>query len=66
MDRTITDIARRHIHGDRLTEGLLNRVEHGIRLYDPCLSFATHLHGRTGMRVELLSPDGKLLDNSLL
>lgn len=63
MDRTITDIARRHIRGDRLTEGLLNRVEHGIRLYDPCLSCATHLHGRPGMKVELLAPDGKVLDS---
>ena len=64
MDRTITEIARRHIHGDRLTEGLLNRVEHGIRLYDPCLSCATHLHGRLGMRVELLAPGGKVLDSA--
>jgi NAD-reducing hydrogenase large subunit len=64
MDRTISDIARRHIRGDRLTEGLLNRVEHGIRLYDPCLSCATHLHGRLGMTVELLAPDGKVLDSA--
>jgi NAD-reducing hydrogenase large subunit len=66
MDQTITAIARRHIRGDRLTEGLLNRVEHGIRLYDPCLSCATHLHGRLGMRVELLSPGGKVLDSSVI
>ena len=64
MDRTITDIARLHIRGDKLTEGLLNRVEHGIRLYDPCLSCATHLHGRMGVKVELLSPDGKVLDSA--
>jgi NAD-reducing hydrogenase large subunit len=64
MDRTITDIAKLHIRGDRLTEGLLNRVEHGIRLYDPCLSCATHLHGRLGVKVELLSPDGKVLDSA--
>jgi NAD-reducing hydrogenase large subunit len=64
MDRTITDIARRHIRGCRLTEGLLNRVEHGIRLYDPCLSCATHLHGRLGMGIELLSPNGKVLDSA--
>jgi len=62
--RTITDIARLHIRGVQLTEGLLNRVEHGIRLYDPCLSCATHLHGRLGMRVELLSADGKVLDRA--
>jgi NAD-reducing hydrogenase large subunit len=66
MDRTITDIARRHIRGDRLTEGLLNRVEHGIRLYDPCLSCATHLHGRLGMGVELYRVDGALLDRAVL
>jgi NAD-reducing hydrogenase large subunit len=66
MNRTITDIARRHLRGDRLTEGLLNRVEHGIRLYDPCLSCATHLHGRLGMKIKLLTHDGKLLDNNML
>jgi NAD-reducing hydrogenase large subunit len=66
MDHTITDIARLHIRGDRLTEGLLNRVEHGIRLYDPCLSCATHLHGHLGMKIELLSPDGKVLDSSVI
>ena len=64
MDHTITDIARRHIRGDRLTEGVLNRVEHGIRLYDPCLSCATHLQGRLGMKVELLSSTGKVLDSA--
>jgi NAD-reducing hydrogenase large subunit len=66
MDRTITDIARLHIRGGRLTEGLLNRVEHGIRLYDPCLSCATHLHGRLGMKIELLTPDGKVLDSAFV
>jgi NAD-reducing hydrogenase large subunit len=66
MDRTITGIARQHIRGGRLTEGLLNRVEHGIRLYDPCLSCATHLHGRLGMKVELYRVDGELLDRAML
>lgn len=64
MDRTITDIARRHLRGGMLSEGLLNRVEHGIRLYDPCLSCATHLRGRLGGVVELLAPGGKVLDSS--
>jgi NAD-reducing hydrogenase large subunit len=66
MDRTITDIAKFHLRGNSLTEGLLNRVEHGIRLYDPCLSCATHLHGRLGMKIELLSHAGKVLDSSVL
>jgi NAD-reducing hydrogenase large subunit len=66
MDRAITDIAKMHIRGSKLTEGLLNRVEHGIRLYDPCLSCATHLLGRLGIIVELQAPDGKVLDSSVL
>lgn len=66
MDRAITDIARLHIRGATLAEGLLNRVEHGIRLYDPCLSCATHLHGRLGIAVELQAPGGKLLDSHVI
>ena len=66
MDRAITQIAARHIRGTALSEGLLNRVEHGIRLYDPCLSCATHLHGRLGIMVELHALDGKVLDSSVL
>ena len=66
MDLTITDIARRYIRGSALTEGLLNRVEHGIRLYDPCLSCATHLHGRLGILVELQTPGGKVLDSRVI
>ena len=66
MDRTITAIARRHLSGDTLNEGLLNRVEHGIRLYDPCLSCATHLHGRLGIGVSLRAPDGALLDQATI
>ena len=66
MDRTITDIARHHISGERLNEGLLNRVEHGIRLYDPCLSCATHAAGRLGMTVDLQAADGALLDRAMI
>lgn len=66
MDRTITDIARHHLRGNRLNEGLLNRVEHGIRLYDPCLSCATHAVGRLGMTVELYSPEGMVIDSSTI
>jgi NAD-reducing hydrogenase large subunit len=66
MDRTITDIARLHLRNGRLSEGLLNRVEHGIRLYDPCLSCATHAFGRLGMPVALHGPNGKVLDRAFL
>lgn len=64
MDLTITDIARRHLRGGALGEGLLNRVEHGIRLYDPCLSCATHAVGGPGITVTLRAADGKVLDRA--
>ena len=62
MNRTILQIAKEHIRGDRLEETLLNRVEHGIRIYDPCLSCATHAVGKMPLQIELVGPGGDLLD----
>ena len=45
-----------------LTEGVLNRVEAGIRCYDPCLSCSTHAVGQMPMVVELRDSEGNLLD----
>lgn len=61
MNRTVLQIAKSYLKGGSLDEGLLNRVEHGIRCYDPCLSCSTHALGRMPMQVELLSPDGTFL-----
>lgn len=62
MNRTIKQIAERFIRGDKLEQGLLNRVEHGIRVYDPCLSCSTHEAGRMPLQVQLRSANGELLD----
>ncbi len=62
MNRTVKQLAERFIRGDRLEQGLLNRIEHGIRIYDPCLSCSTHEAGRMPLQVQLISADGKLLD----
>jgi NAD-reducing hydrogenase large subunit len=62
MNRTILQIAQHYLRGGRLDEGLLNRVEHGIRCYDPCLSCSTHALGRMPLRLELYGPGGELLD----
>jgi NAD-reducing hydrogenase large subunit len=43
---------------------VLNRVEAGIRAFDPCLSCATHAAGERWVAVRLLGPDGELLDES--
>lgn len=42
--------------GGRLEEGLRNRVEHGIRCYDPCLSCSPHVLGRMPMQIKLYGP----------
>jgi len=62
MNQAILQIARRFVLGERLTEGMLNRVEAGIRAFDPCLSCSTHAMGQMPLRVQLLGPDGMLRD----
>ena len=37
MNRTVTQIAQRYINGATIPEGVLNRIEAGIRAFDPCL-----------------------------
>ncbi len=64
MNRTVQQIARHHINGNggKLTEGVLNRMEHGIRLYDPCLSCSTHAAGKMPMHVEVVAANGEVVD----
>jgi NAD-reducing hydrogenase large subunit len=62
MNQTVKQIARHYIEGPKIPEGVLNRVEAGIRAFDPCLSCSTHAVGRMALRVQLLAPDGKVLD----
>ncbi len=58
MNRTVRQIAESYVNGGKLSEGILNRIEHGIRCYDPCLSCSTHAYGQMPMRVQLVGPDG--------
>ncbi len=62
MNRTVAQIARHYVKGDRLQEGMLNRVEAGIRAYDPCLSCSTHAAGEMPLTVTLVGPGGEVLD----
>ncbi|HOP41302.1 MAG TPA: nickel-dependent hydrogenase large subunit, partial [Geobacteraceae bacterium] len=61
MNRTITNIAKKYVHGDDVTEGMLNRVEHGIRAYDPCLSCSTHALGKMPLHIQIVAPDGSVV-----
>ncbi len=62
MNRGILQAAKHFVKGDRLQEGMLNRVEAVIRCFDPCLSCSTHAVGQMPLHVQLLSHDGKVLD----
>jgi NAD-reducing hydrogenase large subunit len=62
MNRGVLQVARHFVHGNRLSDGMLNRVEAVIRTFDPCLSCSTHASGRLALEVELRSHEGELLD----
>ena len=61
MQRTILQIARAYVRDGTFAEGALNRIEAGIRAYDPCLSCSTHAIGKMPMIVELRNAGGELL-----
>jgi NAD-reducing hydrogenase large subunit len=62
MNRTVAQIARYYIKGRTIPEPLLNRVEAGIRAFDPCLSCSTHALGSMPLQVRLVAADGAVLD----
>lgn len=65
MNRTMLQIARHYITDTkRIPEGVLNRLEAGIRAFDPCLSCSTHAHGRMPLHVQLIGSDGVVRDEA--
>lgn len=62
MNRAVLQVARHYIHGPKVPEGVLNRLEASVRAFDPCLSCSTHAFGQMPLHVQLLGPDGSILD----
>ena len=62
MNKSVAQVARHYVRSERLTEPMLNRVEAVIRCYDPCLSCSTHAIGQMPLHLQLLAPDGTVLD----
>ena len=70
ISMSIRKAAAQLIQAGRIVEhGLLNRIEMAFRLYDPCLSCATHslpgamplvvnIHNHTGERIRSFRRDG--------
>jgi NAD-reducing hydrogenase large subunit len=62
MSNAVETVAKTFVDGKKLTEGMLNRVEAAIRAYDPCLSCSTHAIGAMPLMIELMDPDGAVVD----
>jgi NAD-reducing hydrogenase large subunit len=63
INKGILQAAKHFVNGDMLQEGMLNRVEAVVRCYDPCLSCSTHALGHMALKIDLLAPDGQVLDS---
>jgi len=61
MNKTIKQIAQHYIHGEDIQEGFLNRVEAGIRCYDPCLSCSTHAAGQMPLKIQIVNASGEVM-----
>ncbi|MCE0499011.1 MAG: Ni/Fe hydrogenase subunit alpha [Methylacidiphilales bacterium] len=62
MNQSVKQVAQHYVRGDKLQEGMLNRVEAVIRSYDPCLSCSTHALGKMPLHLQLLGAGGNVLD----
>jgi NAD-reducing hydrogenase large subunit len=62
MNKGVYQVAKHFVRGEKIEEGMLNRVEAVIRTFDPCLSCSTHAFGQMPLQLQLLAPDGTLLD----
>ncbi len=66
MNRAVTRVAKDFFTGKtEITEGMMNRIEVAIRAYDPCLSCATHALGQMPLVIEMVAPDGTVLDTKV-
>ncbi|AIE75153.1 MULTISPECIES: Ni/Fe hydrogenase subunit alpha [unclassified Synechocystis] len=61
MNKTVAQIAKYYIRNNNVQEGFLNRVEAGIRCYDPCLSCSTHAAGQMPLLIDLVNTQGEVI-----
>lgn len=62
MNRGVLQVAKHYVRGNKLQEGMLNRVEAVIRTFDPCLSCSTHAAGQMALDIELRDAAGTVVD----
>jgi NAD-reducing hydrogenase large subunit len=62
IGRSVEQVAKRYVNGNKLEEGMLNRVSAVVRAFDPCLSCSTHAAGLVPLQIRLVAPSGEVLD----
>jgi NAD-reducing hydrogenase large subunit len=62
MNKGITQAAKHYIKNDKLSDGILNRIEAVIRTFDPCLSCSTHAVGQMALDIQLIDASGAVID----
>jgi NAD-reducing hydrogenase large subunit len=62
MSESVDRVAKTYLSGHEIDEGLLNRVEAAVRAHDPCLSCSTHAVGQMPMIVEVIDPQGVVVE----
>jgi len=61
MNLSVKKAAQAYIHGGKVDEGILNRVEMAFRAYDPCLACSTHTApGESALEVRVHHRDGEV------
>jgi NAD-reducing hydrogenase large subunit len=63
IGRSIEQVSRRYIDGQKMQEGMLNRVSAVVRAYDPCLSCSTHAADQFPLEIQLVGSDGTVVDS---
>jgi NAD-reducing hydrogenase large subunit len=61
MSTAVDSVAKTYIVGGEVKEGMLNRVEAAVRAHDPCLSCSTHAVGQMPIQIEVLDPEGQVV-----
>jgi NAD-reducing hydrogenase large subunit len=62
MSRGVEQVSRKYVNGNRLEEGMLNRVSAVVRAFDPCMSCSTHAGGIVPLRIQLIDAGGSIVD----
>ncbi|HEU5403674.1 MAG TPA: Ni/Fe hydrogenase subunit alpha [Terriglobales bacterium] len=62
INKGVFQVAKQFVKGNKIPEGMLNRVEAVVRAFDPCLSCSTHAVGTMPLHLRLVAEDGTPVD----